>query len=162
MVPIRRWCGCTRKNMGVIRILFPGNGYSRMAVLSNNGEQRKKPIETNGEAYASRFAVDLEYTIVNIIITNAVAIVDMNRYYCDRMADTYRRKGRHFARHDLATAWRRSCWRQRRTRRPAGRPRWISTRPFCQTYDEDATTMGVWWYRVRTATDTITRTVKSW
>lgn len=28
--------------MGVIRILFSGNGYARMAVLSNNGEPRKK------------------------------------------------------------------------------------------------------------------------
>lgn len=114
-----------------------------MTVLSNNGEQRKKPIETNGEAYVSCFAVDLEHTIVNIIIANAVAIVDVNRYYCDRMADTHRRKGRRLARRVLATAWRRSCWRQKSTRRPTGRPRWISTRPFCQTYDENATNMGV-------------------
>jgi len=104
--------------------------------------REKKPIETNGEAYVSRFAVDLEHTIVNIITANAVAIVDVNRYYCDRMADTHRRKGRHFARRDLATGRRRSCWRQRRMRRPAGRTRWISTRPFCQTYDEDANKYG--------------------
>jgi hypothetical protein len=105
----------------------------------------------------SRIAVDLEHTIVNIIIANAaVAIVVLNRY-CDRMADTHRRAGS--ARRDLATAWRTSSWRQKRTRRPGGRPRWFSTRPFCRMYDDDVKNVGVW-YRVRTDTDTITGTAE--
>lgn len=76
-VLIRGWCGCTRKNMGVITILFSGNEYA--CIVKQWRTEKKKPIETNGEAYVSRFAVDLEHTTVNIIIANAVAIVDVNR-----------------------------------------------------------------------------------